>query len=177
MNLVVRQTRHEHHAVENIIVNGIYPRHSSIDFSLQMRRNAIIMVVRESKEEEAGGVRLDKWLWAARFYKTRALAHAAIEAGRVFVDEVCAKPGRKIVVGQQIRIRHTSGEFVITVEKLALQRASASIAATFYREQEESKRRREEIAELRRMSRIDAPAERPNTQDRNLLRRLKEGGE
>jgi ribosome-associated heat shock protein Hsp15 len=142
-----------------------------------MRRNTSAMSGQDSREEGAAGVRLDKWLWAARFYKTRALAHAAIEAGRVFVDEVCAKPSRKIVVGQQIRIRHPSGEFVITVEKLALQRASASIAATFYREQAESKRRREELSEMRRMSRIEAPAERPNTQDRNLLRRLKEGDE
>ena len=132
---------------------------------------------RESDDETHGGVRLDKWLWAARFYKTRSLAHAAIDAGRVFVDEVRAKPGRKIEIGQRVHIQHPAGEFVITIEKLANQRASASIAATFYREDEASKPRREEIANVRRLARIDAPSERPNTQNRNLLRRLKEGGE
>jgi ribosome-associated heat shock protein Hsp15 len=147
-----------------------------VDLLARMGGNTPSSMSRDkSTDEGGGGVRLDKWLWAARFYKTRVLAHAAIEAGRVFVDELCAKPGRKIVVGQRIRIRHPSGDFLITVEKLALQRVSASIAATFYREDEESKRRREHVSELRRMSRIDAPAERPNTQDRNLLRRLKQG--
>ena len=146
-----------------------------VDFQRGIRGNTTPMGGRESFEDGQGGVRLDKWLWAARFYKTRSLAHAAIEAGRVFVDNVRAKPGRKILVGQQVRIQHPAGEFLVTVEKLANQRASASIAATFYSEDDTGKQRREELSELRRMSRIDAPAERPNTQNRQLLRRLKEG--
>lgn len=127
----------------------------------------------QSKEAEQG-VRLDKWLWAARFYKTRSLAHDAIEAGRVFVDDVQAKPSRKVAIGDVLRIRTPRGEYLITVNRLASQRGSPAIAATLYTESEQSKIAREEASELRRLSRVDAPDERPNTQNRRLLRQLKE---
>lgn len=125
-------------------------------------------------KEAQEGVRLDKWLWAARFYKTRSLAHDAIEAGRVFVDDVQAKPSRKVAVGDVLRIRTPRGEYVITVNRLVSQRGSPVIAATLYTESEQSRIAREEASELRRLSRVDAPDERPNTQNRKLLRRLKE---
>jgi len=127
----------------------------------------------QSKEAEQG-VRLDKWLWAARFYKTRSLAHDAIEAGRVFIDDVQAKPSRKVAIGDVLRIRTPRGEYLITVNRLASQRGSPAIAATLYTESEQSKIAREEASELRRLSRVDAPDERPNTQNRRLLRQLKE---
>jgi len=125
-------------------------------------------------KEAQEGVRLDKWLWAARFYKTRSLAHDAIEAGRVFVDDVQAKPSRKVAVGDVLRIRTPRGEYVITVNRLVSQRGSPAIAATLYTESDQSRIAREEASELRRLSRVDAPDERPNTQNRKLLRRLKE---
>lgn len=125
-------------------------------------------------KEAQEGVRLDKWLWAARFYKTRSLAHDAIEAGRVFVDDVQAKPSRKVAVGDVLRIRTPRGEYVITVNRLVSQRGSPAIAATLYTESDQSRIAREEASELRRLSRLDAPDERPNTQNRKLLRRLKE---
>lgn len=125
-------------------------------------------------KEAQEGVRLDKWLWAARFYKTRSLAHDAIEAGRVFVDDVQAKPSRKVAVGDVLRIRTPRGEYLITVNRLASQRGSPAIAATLYTESEQSRIAREEASELRRLSRVDAPDERPNTQNRRLLRQLKE---
>lgn len=121
------------------------------------------------------GVRLDKWLWAARFYKTRSLAHDAIEAGRVFIDDAQAKPSRKVAVGDKLRIRTPRGEYSIRVDRLVSQRGSPAIAATLYTESDQSKIAREEAAESRRLSRVDAPDERPNTQNRKLLRRLKEG--
>lgn len=133
------------------------------------------MKQKDTGGEIGGEVRLDKWLWAARFFKTRALAHAAIEAGRVFVDELQAKPGRKVRIGQLLLIRTSAGEYSITINKIAAQRASPSIASTFYSEDSESKSRREKAAALRQASRIDAPSERPNTQDRQRLRRLKQG--
>jgi ribosome-associated heat shock protein Hsp15 len=133
------------------------------------------MKQREVTGDKDDGVRIDKWLWAVRFYKTRSLAHDAIEAGRVFVDDIQAKPSRKVAVGQLLRIRTDRGEYVITVERLVAQRVSAAIAQTLYTESEQSRRAREEAAELRKLSRIDAPEERPNTQNRRLLRRLKEG--
>ncbi|MEY4700882.1 MAG: hypothetical protein RL326_1069 [Pseudomonadota bacterium] len=133
------------------------------------------MKQREVTGDKDEGVRIDKWLWAARFYKTRSLAHDAIEAGRVFVDDIQAKPSRKVAVGQLLRIRTERGEYLITVERLVSQRVSAAIAQTLYTESAQSRSAREEAAELRKLSRIDAPEERPNTQNRRLLRRLKEG--
>jgi ribosome-associated heat shock protein Hsp15 len=130
---------------------------------------------RDKNEEGEREVRLDKWLWAARFFKTRALAHEAIDAGRVSIDGVRAKPSRSVAVGQEIRIATPRGEFTVTVEQVVAHRGSASVAATFYTESDESKSRRMELAEMHRLSRISAPDERPNTQDRRLLRRLKEG--
>jgi ribosome-associated heat shock protein Hsp15 len=129
----------------------------------------------DGKDDSARQVRLDKWLWAARFFKTRALAHEAIDAGRVLIDGVRAKPSRTVAVGQELCITTSRGEFVVKVTQVVAHRASASVAATFFSESEESKLRRVEYAEMHRLSRISAPDERPNTQDRRLLRRLKEG--
>ena len=135
----------------------------------------MVGAARDGEIEDNQGVRLDKWLWAARFYKTRSLAHDAIVAGRVFIDNLQAKPSRRVSVGDSLRIRSPRGEFVIRVERLISQRGSAAIAATLYSESEESRAAREGAAELRRLARVDAPDEKPNTQNRRLLRRLKEG--
>lgn len=129
----------------------------------------------DKEEEDEREVRLDKWLWAARFFKTRALAREAIDAGRVSIDGVRAKPSRSVAVGQELRIATPRGEYTVVIEQVVAHRGSASVAATFYRESDESKARRTELAEMHRLARIAAPDERPNTQDRKLLRRLKEG--
>lgn len=120
-------------------------------------------------------VRLDKWLWAARFFKTRSMAHEAIEGGKVYVDNIRAKPSRLVSVGDEISITTPRGQFDIVVERVSSQRGSGAVASTMYRETDESKRRREEIAEMHRLARNAAPEERPNSQDRRLLRRIKEG--
>lgn len=132
---------------------------------------------RDETSADDAGLRLDKWLWAARFFKTRALAREAVENGRVEVNGVRAKPSRVVQVGQELRITSPRGEFVIVIERLSAQRVSPAVAASLYREHEESRLRREALAELHHLSRSIAPAERPNTQDRQQLRRLKEGGE
>jgi ribosome-associated heat shock protein Hsp15 len=93
----------------------------------------------------------------------------------VFIDDIQAKPSRKVAVGQLLRIRAPRGEYLITVDRLVSQRVSAAIAQTLYTESDQSRIAREEAAELRRLSHVDAPEERPNTQNRRLLRRLKEG--
>jgi len=121
-------------------------------------------------------VRLDKWLWAARFFKTRSLAHAAINGGKVYVDNIRAKPSRSVALGQEILITTPRGRFTVIVEKLSGQRGSAAIASTLFRETEESKRQREELSEMHRLAKMSAPSERPNAHDRKILRRLKEGG-
>jgi ribosome-associated heat shock protein Hsp15 len=120
-------------------------------------------------------VRLDKWLWAARFFKTRSMAHEAIEGGKVYVDNIRAKPSRSVSVGDEISITTPRGQFEIVVERVSSQRGSGAVASAMYRETDESKRRREEIAEMHRLARNAAPEERPNSQDRRLLRRIKEG--
>jgi ribosome-associated heat shock protein Hsp15 len=130
---------------------------------------------RDKSEDQEREVRLDKWLWAARFFKTRALAHEAIEAGRVSVNGDRAKPSRAVAVGQELRIGTQRGEFTVIVERVSAARGPATIAGTLFKETDESKSGRVELAEMHRLSRVVAPDERPNTQDRRLLRRIKEG--
>jgi len=127
------------------------------------------------EDDNSDDVRLDKWLWAARFFKTRSLARTAIESGKVYVDGVRAKPSRTVVIGQQLRITNPAGEFHVTVEGLSGHRGPAAVAVTLYQESSESKQRREELRTLHSAARASAPTERPNTQDRRLLRRIKEG--
>lgn len=124
--------------------------------------------------EKRETVRLDKWLWAARFFKTRSLAHEAIEGGKVYVDNLRAKPSRAVVVGDELMITTPRGRYDIVVEGISSQRGSAAIAAKLYRETDESKRRREELSEMHRLARNAAPTEKPNSQDRKRLRRIKE---
>ena len=128
------------------------------------------------KDVARGKVRLDKWLWAARFYKTRGLAHEAIEGGRVYLNGARVKPGKTVEVNQVLEIRSPRGDYTITVKKLSEKRVSASLAQEMFEEHEASKLKREHTAELRRLSASVAPEERPNTQDRRLLRKIKEGG-
>lgn len=120
-------------------------------------------------------VRLDKWLWAARFFKTRSMAHEAIEGGKVYVDNMRAKPSRSVSVGDEVIITTARGRFQIVVEQVSSHRGSGAIASKMYRETDDSKRNREEVAEMHRLARNAAPEERPNSQDRRLLRRIKEG--
>jgi ribosome-associated heat shock protein Hsp15 len=126
-------------------------------------------------KEDKGTVRLDKWLWAARFFKTRSMAHEAIEGGKVYVDNIRAKPSRSVSVGDEMIIITPRGRFQIVVEQVSAQRGSGAIASKMYRETEDSKQQREELSEMHRLARNAAPDERPNSQDRRLLRRIKEG--
>ena len=97
------------------------------------------------------GVRIDKWLWAARFFKTRTLASRACELGRVRVAGQISKASRDVRVGDLIGVRTEAAELDIEVLGLAEQRGSATIAQTLYRETEESKRKRSEAAEQRKL--------------------------
>ena len=99
-----------------------------------------------------GKVRLDKWLWAARFFKTRALAADAIDAGHIEVNGERAKRSKSIQVGDRIRVRRPPTEQVVDVTGVAEQRGSATIAAGLYRETETSTKAREAlVAQLRAM--------------------------
>ena len=88
-------------------------------------------------------VRLDKWLWAARFFKTRSLAAAAVQGGKVHVRDDRAKPARAVRVGDELRIRRGPYQWVVTVSGLSTKRGPAKEAALLYEETEESVRNRE----------------------------------
>lgn len=91
-------------------------------------------------------MRLDKWLWAARFFKTRTLAVEAIEGGRVSVNGDRAKPAKELKVGDRVSVRRPPFEHVITVRELSDKRGPASVAATLYEESAESRARRTVLA-------------------------------
>jgi len=91
-------------------------------------------------------VRLDKWLWAARFFKTRSLAVEAIEGGRVSVNGERAKPAKTVRPGDAISIRKPPFEYSVVVKDVSDKRGSATIAATLYEETEESRARRTVLA-------------------------------
>jgi ribosome-associated heat shock protein Hsp15 len=132
-------------------------------------------MAKNQQEDSDNDVRLDKWLWAARFFKTRSMAQDAINGGKVYVDTIRAKPSRSVVIGQEILITTDRGRFTVIVEKLSAARGSATVASTLYRETDESARQREELSEMHRLAKKTAPSERPNSHDRKILRRLKEG--
>ena len=98
-------------------------------------------------------VRIDKWLWAARFFRTRALAREAIKGGKVHLDGVRVKPGRTLSLGDRLTIRRGDEEYIVTVDDLGDRRLSASLAVEKYTEDPESKARREAAAEKRRLER------------------------
>ena len=91
-------------------------------------------------------MRLDKWLWVARFFKTRRLAVEAIEGGRVSVNEERAKPAREVKVGDAVSIRRPPFEHRVIVRGLAMQRGSAGVAQALYEETEASRARRTALA-------------------------------
>src|SRR5689334_4153155 len=95
-------------------------------------------------------VRMDKWLWAARFFKTRALAARACELGRIVSNGHPAKPAREVHAGDHLVVRNDSGEFQIEVLLLSEMRGPAAVAQTLYRESEESRTARAKAAEERK---------------------------
>lgn len=95
-------------------------------------------------------IRLDKWLWAARFFKTRALAKKAIEGGKVHCDGVRGKPSRQVQLGMSIKIRQGFAEKTVIVEGLSEQRGPAKEAQALYSETEESIQKREELVVQRK---------------------------
>jgi len=121
-------------------------------------------------------VRMDKWLWAARFFKTRALAAKACELGRIESNTVPAKPARPVRVGDVLRIRNTGGEFIVNVLGTSDTRGPAAVAQLLYRETEASRELRLKLAEERRlMPHFEAlrGEGRPSKRDRRELGRFR----
>lgn len=119
-------------------------------------------------------MRIDKWLWAARFFKTRSLAGKACELGRIKRNGDLAKAAREIAVGDMLTVKNEAGEFEIEVLGLSEMRGPAPIARALYRETESSREARERFAEMKRtMNIFDAPRTgRPSKRDRRLIHRF-----
>ncbi len=120
-------------------------------------------------------VRVDKWLWASRFFKTRGAATEAVLGGHVHVDGLRVKPAREVAVGNRLEIRRGPQRWTVVVTGLADRRGPASVAATLYEETPESKAAREQLAADRRVSRplgADLTA-RPTKRDRRRLDALR----
>ena len=126
-------------------------------------------------EPPAAGVRVDKWLWAARFFKTRSVAAIAVSGGHVYVDGQRVKPSRQVRVGQTVDITRGEVEFSVVVEALADKRGPAAVAQTLYQETEQSIARREAAAAARKAQRElrAASAGRPGKRERRQLTDLK----
>jgi len=116
-------------------------------------------------------VRMDKWLWAARFFKSRALAARACELGRIQSNGQPAKPAREVRMGDMLRITNDSGDFHVEVLLLSEVRGPASVAQTLYRETEESRAARLKAAEERKVMRQfePVPTGRPSKRDRRKI--------
>ena len=120
-------------------------------------------------------MRIDKWLWAARFFKTRGLASKACELGRIDCSGQSVKPARAVHAGDLLRIKNDSGEYQVQVLLLSDMRGPAAVAQTLYRETDASKEARLQLVEERKtMARIESlPEGKPSKHDRRALNRLR----
>lgn len=121
------------------------------------------------------GTRIDKWLWAARFFKTRSLAARACELGRILSNHQPVKPAREIRAGDLLHIKNDSGDFQVEVLALSEVRGPASVAQNLYRETDESRELRMKAAEERKALKVfsPAPAGRPSKRDRRRIIRFR----
>jgi ribosome-associated heat shock protein Hsp15 len=117
------------------------------------------------------GVRMDKWLWAARFFKTRSLAARACELGRIVSNGQPAKSAREVRVGDLLRVTNDGGDFQVEVLALSEVRGPASLAQALYRESEASRELRAKVAAERKAMRQfeELPASRPSKRDRRRI--------
>ena len=120
-------------------------------------------------------IRIDKWLWAARFYKTRSLASRACELGRVECNGQHVKPSREIRIGDMLRVKNDSGDFQVEVLGLSEMRGPAPVAQQLYRETEASRELRlKAAAERKAMPRFETSTEgKPSKRDRREIDRLR----
>ncbi len=124
--------------------------------------------------DAAAAVRLDKWLWAARFFKTRSAATAAVAGGKVEVNGDPAKPARLVAPGDTVRLRLPPYEHLLVVTALAERRGSAAQAATLFAETEASRAAREQVAQqLRDAPQLRFDGGKPGKRERRVLRKFK----
>jgi ribosome-associated heat shock protein Hsp15 len=116
-------------------------------------------------------VRIDKWLWAARFFKTRAIATRACELGRIELNGQHVKPAKEVRAGDRLQIKNDSGDFQVEVLGLSEMRGPAPVAQTLYRESEASRELRIKVAEERKSL---PHFEKPSKRDRRRIDRLRD---
>lgn len=121
-------------------------------------------------------MRLDKWLWAARFFKTRSLATDAVDGGKVKLNGAAAKPARDVKSGDHLQIRAGDQDWEVTIQGINEQRRPAAEARLLYEETLNSQQQRAQEAELRKLAPVPAPEQkgRPTKRDRRQLHRLRE---
>ena len=124
-----------------------------------------------AQTEKPSAVRIDKWLWAARFFKTRALAGKACDLGRIQANSLKAKPSRDVHAGDMLQIENEGGLFQIEVLKLSQMRGPAAQAQTLYRETEASREARLKVIEERKAMQQYSPLPegRPSKRDRRRI--------
>ena len=124
-------------------------------------------------DEEDNVIRLDKWLWAARFYKTRSIAKEMIDGGKVHYNGQRSKPNKTVEVGAIIKLRQGNDEKEIKVTALSAQRRGAPEAQLLYQETEQSVEKREKLKLARKINAMPHPDRRPNKKERRDLLRFK----
>lgn len=122
-------------------------------------------------------IRIDKWLWTARFFKTRPLAAEAVAGGKVHIDKQRVKPSKELKIGAKISIHKDGFEWLITVVGIVKQRVSAKEAALLFEESNESLEKREKQVEIKRDERkflgFQKPEHKPNKKNRDLIHHFK----
>jgi ribosome-associated heat shock protein Hsp15 len=120
-------------------------------------------------------VRIDKWLWAARFFKTRSLAAQAVSGGKVQLNGLRVKPARPVKPGDELEIHKSGFEYQVQIMGVSERRGPAAVAQTLYQESEQSVRRREALREQHRLAGASAPhpQHRPDKKARRQLRDMK----
>lgn len=124
-------------------------------------------------DEEDNVIRLDKWLWAARFYKTRSIAKEMIGGGKVHYNGQRSKPNKTVEVGAIIKLRQGNDEKEIKVTALSAQRRGAPEAQLLYQETEQSVEKREKLKLARKINAMPHPDRRPNKKERRDLLKFK----
>ena len=134
--------------------------------------------VQTGKTGPSDGARLDKWLWAARFFKTRALAAEAIDGGKVHLNGERVKRSKSVKVGDEVRVRLGPYEHRVIVQLVSDRRGSATLAATLYEEMPESRAAREALLDKHRLERAAGAADpgRPSKRDRRQIDQLRKRG-
>ncbi|MDU8923460.1 ribosome-associated heat shock protein Hsp15 [Pasteurellaceae bacterium LIM206] len=132
-------------------------------------------MAKNSSQQKAADddVRLDKWLWAARFYKNRTLAKEMIDGGKVHYNGQRTKPNKSVEIGAKIRLRQGNDEKEIVVTALSTQRRGAPEAQRLYQETEQSVKAREDMALARKMNTMPSPDHRPTKKERRDLLKFK----